>query len=153
MLLHAVGQGAIGIECREDDTRVLELLQTLDHYPTRVRVTAERSFMKVLEGGCSVPLGIHSEWTKTVEDDNESLLLKGSVTSLDGSIQLEDTVATSFSASLPRAEKVVLAELLGKDLAELMVSHGARDILLAIRAEQQAQMPGAFDATVGNAAS
>lgn len=153
MLLHAVGQGAIGIECREDDTRVLELLQTLDHFSTRVRVTAERSFMKVLEGGCSVPLGIHSEWTVDEDDDEESLLLKGSVTSLDGSIQVEDTVATSFSASLPRAEKVLLAELLGKDLAELMVSHGARDILLAIRAEQQAQMPIASDSAIENPAT
>lgn len=53
----APGQGVIGIECKDDDARVLDLLRPLDHAPTHLSMDAERAFMRVLEGGCQVALG------------------------------------------------------------------------------------------------
>lgn len=55
----AAGQGALGIEARVDDERVLEALYPLDHETTRYSVTAERSALAALGGGCQVPIGIH----------------------------------------------------------------------------------------------
>jgi hydroxymethylbilane synthase len=55
--LHAVGQGALGIECRIDDQEVLEVLKSLEHPATTARCIAERSFLRSLEGGCQVPIG------------------------------------------------------------------------------------------------
>ncbi|HDS1153180.1 TPA: hydroxymethylbilane synthase, partial [Pluralibacter gergoviae] len=59
--LPAVGQGAVGIECRMDDERTLALLAPLNHPETAVRVTAERAMNTRLEGGCQVPIGSYAE--------------------------------------------------------------------------------------------
>ncbi len=59
--LPAPGQGALGIQCAGDRPVVIELLQRLDHAPTRARITAERSFLAALGGGCSVPAGCFAE--------------------------------------------------------------------------------------------
>jgi hydroxymethylbilane synthase len=55
-MLPAVGQGALGLEVREDDQEMLDLLEPLNHPPTQVAVTAERAFLARLEGGCLVPV-------------------------------------------------------------------------------------------------
>jgi hydroxymethylbilane synthase len=60
-LLPAVGQGAIAIECRAEDTEVLNLLARLDHRETRLAVTAERSFLRRLGAGCRLPIGAYAE--------------------------------------------------------------------------------------------
>lgn len=59
-MVPAIGQGALAIECREDDTWVLELLAPLEDPATRIAVTAERSFLGAMGGGCQVPLGAHA---------------------------------------------------------------------------------------------
>ncbi|RME36004.1 MAG: hydroxymethylbilane synthase [Gammaproteobacteria bacterium] len=59
-LLPAIGQGAIGIECRQEDGRVRELLAPLDDPDTHIRVAAERGVNERLEGGCQVPLAAHA---------------------------------------------------------------------------------------------
>ena len=56
-MLPAVAQGAIGIEARLDDARILELLASIDDRPTRIRVTAERAMLAVLDGSCKTPIG------------------------------------------------------------------------------------------------
>ncbi|KAK4546351.1 hypothetical protein LTR36_002028 [Oleoguttula mirabilis] len=61
-MLHAVGQGALGIESRKDDTRVAELLAKIGCERTTRAALAERSLMRTLEGGCSVPIGVETEW-------------------------------------------------------------------------------------------
>jgi len=76
--LHAVGQGALGIECRADDTEVITLLKAIEHPQTRDRCLAERSFLRVLEGGCQVPIGVNTEIA------GDKLTLKGLVASVDG---------------------------------------------------------------------
>jgi hydroxymethylbilane synthase len=111
--LHAVGQGALGIECRADDAEVLEVLKALQHQPTTARCLAERSFLRSLEGGCQVPIGVNT----AIEGDN--LVLTGMVATLDGKTLIKNQV-TGSSAN---------AEQLGQDLAVMVSSQGARAIL------------------------
>ena len=82
--LHAVSQGALGIECRDSDSRVLALLSRLTHETTSLRCLAERAFLRRLEGGCSVPIGIFTEYFP----ETKELAIQGGVYSLDGSKQV-----------------------------------------------------------------
>ncbi|KAK5133327.1 hypothetical protein LTR08_007852 [Meristemomyces frigidus] len=61
-MLYAVGQGALGIETRKDDTRTAGLLAKIGCERTTLQALAERSLMRTLEGGCSVPIGVETEW-------------------------------------------------------------------------------------------
>ena len=117
--LHAVGQGALGIECRAGDTEILKVLKVLEDADSRDRALAERSFLRELEGGCQVPIGVNT----SIEGDN--LTLVGMVASLDGKQLVKDTVAGNRSD----------AEQLGKDLANKLRSMGAGDILAEIFAQ------------------
>ena len=112
--LHAVGQGALGIECRESDAEVLELLKVLEHEPTRDRCYAERAFLRELEGGCQVPIGVNTEI------EGETLTLTGMVASLDGKQLVKDTIRGKASD----------AEQLGRELATRLKQQGA-DVILA----------------------
>ncbi len=111
--LHAVGQGALGIECRIDDQEVLEVLKSLEHPATAARCIAERSFLRSLEGGCQVPIGVNT----LVEGDQ--LTLTGMVATLDGQTMIKNQVTGAVTA----------AEQLGKDLAVALCEQGARTIL------------------------
>lgn len=119
--LHAVGQGALGIECRTDDPEVLELLKVLQHEPTAQRCYAERAFLRVLEGGCQVPIGVNT----TI--DGDTLTLTGIVASLDGQTFVKDTV------SGPAHD----AEQIGIQLANQLKQQGAQTILDEIFAQIQ----------------
>jgi hydroxymethylbilane synthase len=117
--LHAVGQGALGIECRDGDTEVLEVLKVLEHAPSRDRCYAERAFLRELEGGCQVPIGVNTAI------ENGILTLTGMVASLDGKRLIKDVVSGDTSD----------AEALGKDLAHKVREAGAGEILAEIFAE------------------
>ncbi|MBD2364135.1 hydroxymethylbilane synthase [Anabaena minutissima FACHB-250] len=119
--LHAVGQGALGIECRADDTELISLLKAIEHTETRDRCLAERSFLRSLEGGCQVPIGVNTE----INGDN--LTLTGVVASIDGQNLVNDTVSGAASD----------AEALGIELATLLRQQGAQEILEVIFAEIQ----------------
>ncbi|MEH2115800.1 hydroxymethylbilane synthase [Nostoc sp.] len=114
--LHAVGQGALGIECRADDSELLSLLKAIEHPQTRDRCLAERSFLRSLEGGCQVPIGVNTE----ISDDN--LTLTGIVASIDGQKFVKDTVTGQANN----------AEALGIELAEQLRQQGAQEILSEI---------------------
>lgn len=111
--LHAVGQGALGIECRADDTELLSILKAIEHPETRDRCLAERAFLRDLEGGCQVPIGVNT----VVEGDK--LTLTGIVVSVDGQKLVKDTVTGE-------AHK---AEELGTELAKRVREQGAQEIL------------------------
>ncbi|GAP94925.1 hydroxymethylbilane synthase [Leptolyngbya sp. NIES-2104] len=111
--LHAVGQGALGIECREGDTEILEILKVLQHQPTAYRCYAERAFLRELEGGCQVPIGVNT----TIEGD--TLTLTGIVASLDGQRLVKDSVSGLATD----------AEKLGTELARRAKKQGAQEIL------------------------
>ena len=120
--LHAVGQGALGIECREGDDAILSLLKVLEHEPTAQRCYAERAFLRDLEGGCQVPIGVNTE----IKGD--TLTLKGIVASLDGQTLISDTVTGA----------PVDAEHMGAELAKRLRARGAQEILDVINAENRA---------------
>ncbi|TBV03863.1 hydroxymethylbilane synthase [Stutzerimonas kirkiae] len=116
--LPAGGQGAVGIECRSDDTELHALLACLDHAPTALRVTAERAMNKHLNGGCQVPIACYA----VIE--NEQLWLRGLVGQPDGRLLL-------------RAEQhapLEQAEALGIRVAEALLAQGAGAILQAVYA-------------------
>ncbi|TRV46407.1 MAG: hydroxymethylbilane synthase [Microcystis panniformis Mp_MB_F_20080800_S26D] len=117
--LHAVGQGALGIECRDADPEVLEVLKVLEHAPSRDKCYAERAFLRELEGGCQVPIGVNT----AIEDG--ILTLTGMVASLDGKRLIKDSVSGDPSHG----------EALGRDLAHKVRDAGAGEILAEIFAE------------------
>ncbi|WP_281272420.1 hydroxymethylbilane synthase [Paenibacillus sambharensis] len=108
----AVGQGALGIECREEDEQVRELLAFYSHRETVLAVTAERTFLGVLNGGCQVPIGAYA----TV--DGEDITLTGMVGKPDGSVILKRTSTGTDPVELGRQ----LAALLGEDGAERILA-------------------------------
>jgi hydroxymethylbilane synthase len=116
-LLPAVGQGALGIEIREDDTRTAEMAQTLMDETTLHAVTAERALLRALEGGCQVPIGAWGRMEKGV------LVLDAVVGSLDG---------TSVVRGTSRGAEED-AEKLGDALARQLLREGAAELLSAIR--------------------
>ncbi len=111
--LHAVGQGALGIECRQGDSAVLEQIKALEHTPTARRCLAERAFLRQLEGGCQVPIGVNSRF------EGDDLVLTGMVASLDGLRLIRD------EARGPQQDP----EAIGNSLALLLRSQGAGEIL------------------------
>jgi len=113
MSLPAIGQGAIGIECREGDERILKLLAPLDDEDTHVRVAAERAFNHRLNGGCQVPIAGFAEL------QGEEIYLRGLVGEPDGSRVIRGEIRGSRDA----------AESLGVQLAEELLGQGADHIL------------------------
>lgn len=121
LLLPAVGQGAVGIECRLDDAVTRALLAPLNHEPTAIRVLAERAMNTRLQGGCQVPIAGYA----TLQGDRISL--RGRVGSVDGSDLIEDAVEGAAAD----------AEALGQALAERLLAAGAGEILAAVYGETQ----------------
>lgn len=114
--LPAIGQGALGIEGREDDSFVRNLVSRFEHRPTRVMVTAERALLTRLEGGCQVPIAGHAVFY------GEELTLDGLVVSVDG----KRYVRYSLSGSAQEAES------LGTKVAEELLDRGGHQILQEI---------------------
>ena len=111
--LPAIGQGALGIETRLDDKEVEEQIQFLNDNDTRIVVSAERAFLKRLEGGCQVPI---AAFAKTA---GRSLRIDGLVGTIDG----EKLVRDQLEGPVEEAES------LGIRLAEVLLNKGAREIL------------------------
>lgn len=109
----AVGQGAIGVECRADDAQASEVLEKLDHAETRTAIIAERTLLSVLQGGCQVPLGA---WARI---ERGELVLDACVCSIDGAQYVKQR------ATAPPDQ----ARSLGERMAQLLIDAGARDIL------------------------
>jgi hydroxymethylbilane synthase len=119
-LFHAVSQGALAIEVRSDDTEAIELCKKLTHRETSWKCSAERSCLRVLEGGCSVPVGVASELV--VQQGGEVLTLTGCVTAVDGKEHVEHTLSEVVKC-VEDAEKV------GAKLARILMETGAKKIL------------------------
>ena len=115
-ILPAIGQGAIGIECRQGDEAIERLISALDDEATRTRVTAERAMNARLAGGCQVPIAGFAEI------EGEEMRLRGLVGSPDGRQEIR---GETFG---PPAR----ANELGKSLAEDLLARGAGEILHAM---------------------
>jgi hydroxymethylbilane synthase len=112
-LLPAVGQGVLGIECRQDDTFIQELIAPLDHALTHYCVVAERAMCTRLGGGCQVPIASYAEIK------NDTILLRGLVGKVDGTLILR----AQQTGVLQDAEKI------GLYVAETLLAQGAEEIL------------------------
>jgi len=115
-ILPAIGQGALGLEARRDDTGTQGIIQFLDHEPTRWAVRAERAFLKELEGGCQVPIAGFATLRGT------DLYLRGRVASLDGIQVIADHVNGDKTES----------ESMGIELARRLLRVGADEILAQV---------------------
>ena len=134
--LPAIGQGAVGIECRIDDEYIHKLINPLNHVETAICVRAERSFLKKLEGGCQVPIAAHARLIRQntegsgqkteadckVSTDNCKLVIEGLV----GSVSGDRIVKGSIEGDPDDAEH------LGINLAEGLIAKGAGEILAEV---------------------
>lgn len=117
VILPAVGQGAIAVEVREGDGASLELARSINHEPTDWATRTERSFLKVLEGGCQVPIGCYAEVR------GESMTVEGLIASLDGRRVFRGSMQGSYQE----------ADVLGQQLAHDLLEKGAAGVLAEIR--------------------
>ena len=115
--LAAVSQGAIGIECREDDAEIMALIAKINDEETATCVCAERALLRALEGGCQIPIAAHAVIK------NDTLKLNGLVASLDGKRVIKETL----SGNKDNAEEI------GLELAKKLTALGADEILAEIR--------------------
>ncbi len=116
LILPAVGQGALAIECRKTDHEILQLLSKINHQKTEIETRAERSFLRALEGGCQVPIACFAQIEK------DSLSIEGKILSLDGSL--------CFHHKMTGEPKY--PEKLGERLAQKLLNAGAKEIIKEI---------------------
>lgn len=113
LMLPAVGQGALGLEIRTADNELKKILAGINHTPTYTEITAERSFLRCLGGGCRLPIAALGKL------EGDKLSLEGLVASPQGSGIIRDKVkGTVFGA-----------EELGKKLAEMILERGGKKFL------------------------
>ena len=117
IMLPAVGQGALCIEIREQDTRITSLVDCLDHYHTRRIVLGERAFLHRLEGGCQVPIAAYGQIEKNV------FTLTGLVASVDGKTIIKNEMSGAEENS----------ENTGIKLAENLLAAGAKELLESLK--------------------
>lgn len=116
-IMPAVGQGAIAVEVRENDNKTMDIINRINHIPTALATTAERAFLRTLEGGCQVPIAAFAKV------DNDQLYLQGLVASLDGN----EVYKSSIKGEANNAPK------LGITLAQELIDQGAFSILHDIK--------------------
>lgn len=131
-MLYAVGQGAIGVESRTNDVRMSHLLDSINDRSTSFACLAERSLLRKLEGGCSAPLGVETEWISEGQD-TPVLQMRAIVVSVDGKesaeIEMEEQITTAEAA-----------DRFGINVANALVANGADRILDAIHAKKRTEI-------------
>lgn len=125
-MLYAVGQGGLVLEVRADDAKMIELLKPFEDRRTMLAIETERSIMRTLEGGCSIPIGVETAWL-----EGNQLRLTGCVVSIDGT---EAADAESVEEVTTREQAVAF----GKKVAQMLVDNGAQAILDVINADREA---------------
>ncbi|WP_404453295.1 hydroxymethylbilane synthase [Virgibacillus necropolis] len=113
----AVGQGALAIESRDGDTEVRDMLTKINNDYTTKTVTAERTFLKLLEGSCQVPIAGYAYL------DKDEVILTALVASADGTIILKDVIRGTDPVAV------------GKEAAANLIARGAKDIVDEVKEE------------------
>ncbi|KAF2069638.1 hypothetical protein CYY_009043 [Polysphondylium violaceum] len=113
--MYAVGQGALGVECKDGDAFIQSIINPLNDQSSFYCCSAERSMLRQLEGGCHVPIGVLS----SIVDDNQTLKLQGIVLNLDGTKSIE----SSHQGPVAQHEQI------GIELANKLIEMGAKEIL------------------------
>ena len=133
--LPAIGQGAIGIECRADDEIINKIVGALNHKETSIAVRAERAFLRKLEGGCQVPIAAYARIEHRAEgkeqraQNDSSLVTRHSLLIMDGLVGSVDgkRLVRGHIEGKPEDYKS-----LGLRLAEDLLSRGAKEILAEV---------------------
>lgn len=130
---YAVGQGALGVEIRTGDERMIKLLASIEDDNSTWMCLSERAMLRQLQGGCSSPVGVHTTLEeKPVEEDgkvvrtDKQIKLQGRVVHPDGS---SEVIAEATRIISSKAE----AEALGTEVAQKLFDTGARELLAEIR--------------------
>ncbi len=120
-LLPAVGQGAIGLACRENDNDLLDMLKQLNHQPTSIRVGAERSMLDVLDGSCKTPIAGLAE----LSNNGATITIRGMVAQADGSEiwRAERSGPVADAEILARAAGVELRQAAGEEFFAKLVAY------------------------------
>ncbi|KAF1957736.1 porphobilinogen deaminase [Byssothecium circinans] len=153
-MLHAVGQGALALEVRKNDEVIKGMLEKIKCERTTRACSAERALLRALEGGCSVPIGVETTWrggkglsvgTQPARDydkhgeavaeaepdlNDQELVIKTIVVSVDGTESVEYETARKVRSTEE-------AEVLGRDVAKILMEKGADKILAKIHEEKQ----------------
>ncbi|KAH7083878.1 porphobilinogen deaminase, dipyromethane cofactor binding domain-containing protein [Paraphoma chrysanthemicola] len=153
-MLHAVGQGALAIEIRKEDTAIQALLDKVQDERSTRACSAERALLRALEGGCSVPIGVETSWRggkglavgaqpardydkhgNAVEEpepslDDQELVMKTLVVSVDGTESVEHE-------AVRKVRSTEEAEEMGREVAKILIEKGASKILEKIKVEKQ----------------
>lgn len=153
-MLHAVGQGALAIEIRKNDSTMKNLLAKIRCERSTRACSAERALLRALEGGCSVPIGVETSWrggkglavgTQPARDydkhgnaveepepdfEDQDLVLKTVVVSVDGTQSVEYEAVRKVRSSEE-------AEEMGREVAKALIEKGADEILKKIKVEKQ----------------
>ncbi|KAF8425179.1 porphobilinogen deaminase, dipyromethane cofactor binding domain-containing protein [Tirmania nivea] len=132
VVLYAVGQGALGVETRTEDPEVEALVEKLIHKPTYLKCIAERSLMRTLEGGCSVPIGVETKFVSGAETTEpvaaqKRMQMAATVVAVDGT-----KASTVNVTSKEPVTSVDDAEEFGREVARRLIGEGAGEILKAI---------------------
>ncbi len=128
VMVPAVGQGALGIECREEDEYVREVLSNLNDTTTFLAVTAERAMLRALRAGCLAPVGAYGQLI------DQTLKLHGVVLSGIGDQRVDAGEEVSL-AGIPLTDQVLAAEALGQRVADDLISQGATGLIAEVRAD------------------
>lgn len=121
-MLPAPAQGALAVECRADDARLVSILAELDDPSTRAAIDAERAVLGALEAGCTAPVGAMAEVVDSIDEDGRiftELSLRATVVAENGS----DAVKASVVGPVERATE------LGRELAAELLDQGAKQLL------------------------
>ena len=118
-MLTAPGQGAIAIEIREENNEILEVISVLNHNESVICVTAERSFLNRLDGGCQIPFAAHATL------DGDRLTIEGMVSTLDGRKMQREIIKGNSKDAIQ----------LGIDLANSIKKNGGYEILEEVKRE------------------
>ncbi len=113
-MLPAPCQGAVGIECRQDDIKIISLIQQLDHHTTRIAIEAERAFLTRIGGGCEIPMAALATITNETE-----LHIRGLVASCSGNELITHEIAGNIDDRIQ----------LGRTLADQILNNGGSRIL------------------------
>ena len=123
IMINAPAQGAVGVQCREDPES-MSFFAPLMHLQTWLAVTAERAFLSVLGGGCSLPVAAHAYIEKSI------LYLHGRVTAVDGTSQID----VEGKVGLIRESNIIAsANRIGGDMAQKALEQGADAILETLK--------------------
>ena len=137
LFLPAVGQGALGIETRDDAHEINDAVLALNDEPTYLSVAAERAFLERVQGGCLMPVGALARLV-ALDEQNDALSLNAQILSFDGR-QAFQTQSLQFipklvnDSPLPWSTKVALAKLLGSNAADNLVEQGAGELVEQIK--------------------